>query len=578
MRKLEMRVVGFRSLFIVGCALSFFQAGLAELGHSQEFLNLPVIKPAISCERLAKAALGKVDAEAVSIQSATQVDTPKGHFCKVKGNIGQVTAFEVDLPIEHWSQRLVQNAFNASAIANGGTCAPALNGEFAVAFSSPGFAVGQAYASRSKELQSRIDSAYRASHLTALTAKALIRNFYGQPQRFAYFLGCSAGGLQAMNEVERFPRDFDGVSAGSPLLLNGVHNIFFHSWESYINKRADGSRILASSRMPILHQSVMEHCAQTAGVLDGVLLQPTACKFDPAWLQCLADAADTAHCLTAEEVGVVDNLYAGPGDGKGRHFEIAGFAMGSELRWGLSIADHIANPEARDGGKMKRLLAPPDSDKSVSELKDELAFNQEWFEKAIALAPLFNGANTDIRRFQQHGGKLILWHGAEDLTVQPEVSVAYYQGVQKVLGVKETDTFLRLFMIPGFGHCVGGEIPFQFDVLTPLMAWTELHRAPQKIMAGNPAGGASESIPYGGVRTPIAAPDRPNLFTRPVFPFPMMARYTGKGDPNDAANYSPARSGAPVPQMFDTEAATLFGPHNQKFYHVADGQLEPDKK
>jgi feruloyl esterase len=547
-------------------------------------MDLPVVKPVMTCDQLAKINLGNLYGYPATITSSMVMETPKGQFCRVTGKVQQSTLFEIDLPLEHWTQRFLELASNSSAISNAGSCAPAVNGEFAVAFTGGGGGGDQGRTglrgdTRALDLQLRIDSAYRGSHASVLASKAVIKAFYGQPHRFAYFMGCSGGGRQAMQEVERFPEDFDGVSAGSPVLIDSQHNIFYHPWESYINKRTDGRRILATSRIGILHDAVMAHCAAVSGNLDDVLLQPTACKFDPAWVQCPAGAADTSMCMTAEEVGVAGKLYEGPGDGKGHHFEIAGFSMGSEKMWGLSTADHVANPEAKEGRQMKRLLPPPESNKDNETLENEFRFNQEWFEKTLVLSPLFNAANTNIRAFRQHGGKLILWNGAEDLTVQPEISVAYYQGVQKELGTKTTDSFMRLFIIPGFGHCEGGEIPFQMEILEPLMAWTELHRVPAMILAGKAADDVDRPSLYardGGVHNPVGRPDLPNKFTRPIYPFPNMAHYSGKGDPYDAASYESVKSGAPVPQKFDTEVKTLIGPNTQKFYHVENGKMLPD--
>lgn len=196
----------------------------------------------------------------------------------------------------------------------------------------------------------------------------------------------------------------------------------------------------------------------------------------------------------------------------------------------------------------------------------------------MLLAPLFNAANTDLRPFEAHGSKLILWHGTEDLVVQPAVSVAFYEGVQKEMGAKTTDSFLRFFLLPGVGHCSGGEGPNQIDLLSSIMAWVELHRAPTMIVAGKTAATGGPGGGMGGPVRPFALPVQPTLFKRPIYPFPYVAKYTGKGDPNDAANYTKARSSLQVPQVFDTQAATLFRPNNQKFFHVEDGQLTPDNK
>ena len=589
-----------RSIILCGLVL-FLLTSFAARSHGADYLDLPVVKPVMTCDQLAGANLSKAAGAAVTVKSSAVTDTPKGQFCRVIGNVEPSILFEVDLPTDRWTQRFEMNPSNASSIANAGACAPALNGDFAVAFSNLGHSGGgMRDTTWTSDPQLKIDFAYRANHETVLVAKELIKTFYGQPQKFSYFVGCSEGGREALTEAERFPQDFDGVSAGSPVAIDSTHNIFFHPWESYINKRADGSRILVKDRLTILHAAVMEHCAAGAGVLDGVLLQPTACRFDPAWVECKAGATDSSNCLTAEEVKVVEDLYAGPGDGKGHHFEIAGFAMGTEHRWGLSTTDHVANPEAKEGFQMKRLFTSPEADKSQTELEDAFMFSTDWYNKTLALAPLFNAGNTNLRPFEEHGGKLILWNGAQDLTVQPELSVAYYQGVQKVLGEKTTDAFMRLFVVPGVGHCNGGDLAFQLDTLSPLMAWTELHRAPAYIVGGKPVplqnaqgggqggGGGQNAAARAGMagatggawgnHNPYGAAFRANEFSRPIYEFPYYARYKGTGDSNDPANYEQVKSTAPVPQVFDTEAAKLIGPATQRFFHIESGKLVADSE
>jgi feruloyl esterase len=588
-----------RSAILYGASLLLL-GGITTPSRATDYLDLPTVKPVITCDQLATTDLSGVVGASTTIKSAVVTDTPHGQFCKVIGNIQTSTIFEVDLPTDHWTQRFEMNPSNSNSIANAGACAPALNGEFVVGFDNLGHSGGgMRDTTWTADPQLKIDFAYRSNHETVLAAKALIKKFYGQQQRFSYFVGCSEGGREALTEVERFPEDFDGVSAGSPVAIDSTHNIFLHPWESYVNKRADGSRILAKERLGILHTAVMEHCANGAGVIDGVLEEPTACKFDPAWVQCKPGATDTSNCLTSEEVGVVQKMYDGPGDGVGHHFEISGYAMGSEHRWALSTADHIANPEADEGFQMKRLFASPEADKSQDELESAFRYNLEWYNKTLPLAPLFNAGNTNLRPFESHGGKLILWNGAQDLTVQPELSVAYYEGVEKELGKNLTDSFMRLFIVPGVGHCNGGDFAFQLDLLTPLMAWTELHHAPEMIIGGKPetaqngpGGGGGQGGQNAAARTglagatggvwgnhnPFSAPSRPNQLTRPIFAFPYVARYSGKGDPNDAASYEKVRSTAPDPQVFNTEAAKLIGPNTQKFYHVENGKLVPDTK
>jgi feruloyl esterase len=428
-------------------------------------------------------------------------------------------------------------------------------------------------------MDQRINYAYRSNHETALAAKTLIRLYYGQKEKFSYFVGCSEGGRQALMEAERFPEDFDGIAAGAPAILNTIHNSFFHGWEWHVNRRTDGSIILVQNRLALLHQVMMQHCAVPAGLsagIDGnVLQEPTACTFNPSWILCKTGLNDASSCFTREEVDVVERLYDGPADSSGRRLEMGGLPPGSEDKWQLSTSGHPADPQTKPGRFLKTLLLPPESDADAASLDDSFAFTLGWFAKLRLAAPLYNAANTNLRRFKEHGGKLIIWHGGADIAIQPSASIAYYQGVQREMGVSMTDQFTKLFILPGVGHCGGGDGPSQLDVLSPLMTWTELHRAPEELIVG----AVANKNAFAGNRYPYSLQDEPARFTRPVFPFPFITRYGGTGDEKAAASYSPVNSKVLIPQRLETEANSLIAPDNQKSYVAHGGTLitQPSK-
>jgi feruloyl esterase len=69
-------------------------------------------------------------------------------------------------------------------------------------------------------------------------------------------------------------------------------------------------------------------------------------------------------------------------------------------------------------------------------------------------------------------------------------------------------------------HCAGGPGFTQFDALTLLENWVEKGQAPDVMIATQLAGGA---------------PAR----TRPIYPYPVLARYSGQGDPTQASSFVP---------------------------------------
>ncbi|HET6554687.1 MAG TPA: tannase/feruloyl esterase family alpha/beta hydrolase [Dyella sp.] len=569
-------------------------AGFTGSAHAASYASLAIVKPVLTCDQLAHAELKTASGARVAITKATVNDTEKGAYCVVVGTVARGYRFQDSLPIEHWTQRFLMGAFGEAS-----GCTPAMNGEFAVASGGGGGTMGDASSQKLDPQaatwgltpQARINGAYLNNHMSVLASKAVIKAFYGRDPRYSYMTGCSIGGWQVLQEAQRFPEDFDGYLVGAPPLYQTVHDLgFWHGWEYHINSRADGSVILTPDRLPILHAAALAHCAAVSGVIDDDLQQPTACTFDKSWVQCPAAVTDTSNCLTAEEASVAEQLYLGPNDGKGRYFEPSGFPLGSELQWHLSTPGKPADGEALAPHGVHAFLMPPLSGQDTATIMAQFSFTQQFLDKTRAMEPLFNATNTDLRRFAGRGAKMILWQGAEDTTVQPANSLSYYEGVQKQMGVEETDTFLRFFLLPGVGHCGGGDSANREDLLTPLMSWVETKQAPVMIVAGkpvsqssglasprNPAGPTGQGGPGGpggpGGGAPFAQPPGPFVYTRPIYAYPSVARYGGMGDKGDASSYFAVRGPAKVPQSFDNASVDMLGPHKQKFYRVEAGTL-----
>jgi feruloyl esterase len=149
---------------------------------------------------------------------------------------------------------------------------------------------------------------------------------------------------------------------------------------------------------------------------------------------------------------------------------------------------------------------------------------------------LLNAANPDMRKFKAAGGKLMLYAGWND-TVIPAELVDYYDTVERTMGGRAaTQNFFRVFMVPGMNHCTGGEGPFAIDYLSYMEAWVERGQVPDK-MIGAHVPGLSWGQAF-GLKFPLD-PSTAITFTRPIYPYPLWAKYKGSGDPNKAENFKP---------------------------------------
>jgi feruloyl esterase len=109
------------------------------------------------------------------------------------------------------------------------------------------------------------------------------------------------------------------------------------------------------------------------------------------------------------------------------------------------------------------------------------------------------------------------------------MSINYYKQLAKMYGgYSKLQNNVRLFMIPGSGHCsMSGVGPAHFDALTTIENWVEKGEAPDALVASlyNP-------------KSPMVDPTKTPLRTMPLCKFPEMARYSGQGDVKDGANWS----------------------------------------
>ena len=459
--------------------------------------------------------------DAASVVPA-QGDTPE--FCQVQGLIAPEIRFEVGLPKE-WNGRLYMfgnGGFAGESLASPGRVSirnAALRRGFATAQTNTGHdAAREPLATFAANPQKLVDYAYRAVHVTALTAKSIVRAHYDAPASRSYFVGCSNGGRQGLISAQRFPDDFDGIVVGAPALdFTGTMAHFVA-----IN-RALSATPISADRVRIVAEKVGETCDAADGLADGLIDDPRRCRFDVAKAvpQC-ATAGDTGACLTEAQIKALGAVY---GDVTSKGARVApGFPVGAEA--------FVPSPAGPRSGWVPWIIS--EGQPTIAFQLMESFFKEmvtpgtpiDWrqfepdrdMEKMSTIGTLLNATDPDLTRFRARGGKILMYFGWADPALNPLMGVNYYEQVRQTMGTG-TAEFFRLFMMPGVLHCQGGLGPSQFDSITPLVDWVERGTAPDRLVAA-------------------LRQDGKTIRTRPLCAYPAVAKFTEGGNKDDAGSFA----------------------------------------
>ena len=434
-------------------------------------------------------------------------------FCRVQGVIAPSSdshiEFEVWMPASGWNGKY-------QGIGNGGFAgeisysqlASAMNAGYAASSTDTGHKGGGTDATWALGHPEKVvDYGYRAIHETAEKAKTLIATFYGEAAKHSYFTGCSNGGRQALMEAQRFPGDYDGIIAGAPVNYR-THQLV---WEIWIAQavHTDPASYIPAEKYPVIHRTVVEACDARDGLKDGLIDDPRMCRFDPDVLACTGD--DGPACLSLSQIRAARKIYSPAINPRTNREIFPALQLGSELGWGA-------------------LAGPQPADEALQFFKSVVFKDASWNYRALtfdtaaevsdkAAAETLNVTNPDLGAFFRRGGKLLMYHGWNDQLVAPNNTINYYNSVVDKIGdARRAASSLRLFMVPGLNHCTGGEGPNTFDTVRALDQWVENGNAPDRIDASHVTDGVVDR-------------------TRPLCPYPRVARYKGNGSINDAANF-----------------------------------------
>jgi feruloyl esterase len=507
-------------------------------------------------------------------------------YCRVEGTIttgdaqagfGQVR-FGVNLPTV-WNGRFVHNG----------------DGGFDGAVSTSTARVDQGYATVNSDMGNNtslfsgasfgfnnrpreIDYGWRATHVATVVAKGLINTYYGQNPVYSYWDGCSTGGRQAAVEAQRFPDDFDGI-AGGDLFNNAIEIAMEQIWSSVVFfKDVNGDGVgfdnnITQDDINALRDAVLAKCDVLGNdvIKDNVVGNALACQ--KVFTDADIDLFGAGRGLRPGQIQAIKDVYRGPHNSRG-HRWYKGKPLGSEFSWGTFVVPTPANKNfPAQGGFSFQLVnflwfehdpgvptARP-NDPSLLPGPGEYRWMDFDFDRnrprgrtihpgdggpwnpndgGAFMREILNGSQTDLSPFLvSNKGKYILYHGFADGLIGPEPTIDYYEDI-----VRDTfndhqgkaDERVRLFMVPGMGHCSGGVrgAAVGWDKLAPLVAWVEHGQAPKSIVVTQD----------GGTRTPEGN-------ERIICPWPQEPAYigpSGSGAENSPANWVASNFECRAPQ------------------------------
>jgi len=434
-------------------------------------------------------------------------------FCRVLATLRPTPdsdiKVEVWLPTQGWNGRLegVGNGAFMSTIFYW-NLAEAVSQGYAVAVTNTGhegnsgeFAFGHP--------EKLIDWGYRSVHEMTVTAKAIIAARYGNPAQYAYWNACSTGGREGLMEAENYPDDFDGLAIGdaaNPMTRNQASTLY-----STLAVNKDPAGFISPAKWLAYRKAVMDKCDAADGVQDGLLSNPLACRFDPQEMAC--KQGDRDECLTAPQIAALNTVLAGmrnPRTGEQLH---PGWPVGANPNLTMVVGHE---PEQVAIDTFRAVFQNPSWDYHTMDFDKDIALSDQLGNR------LMNAADESrLKALFARGGKIFMYHGWSDPNISPLLAIKYYSSaVETNGGTAKTYDSIRLFMVPGMGHCGGGDGPNVFDKMAVITQWVEAGKAPAQIMA-------SHVNAQGQV-------DR----TRPLCPYPQVAQYQGSASTDVAENFT----------------------------------------
>jgi feruloyl esterase len=355
------------------------------------------------------------------------------------------------------------------------------------------------------------DFSYRGIHEMTEAGKRLAAAYYGQPHRRAYYQGCSTGGRMGLMEAQRYPADFDMISAGAPVYTLQTQTSAVLRNQTFSKPGA----AFTAADLQLAQTAALNACDANDGLKDGLINNPGQCRWDPAQIQC--SGAKTDSCLAPAQVTALRTAYNGIRSPDGQ-WAMLPLNRGGEAGWAAFVGTNGTGADATNGGGLGGLLPIIFGNRPVTLAGLTLQDVQEV--RRCPFAQMYEAKDPTRNAFFGRGGKLLLWHGLSDPGPSPVATTDYVQAVMAQAPAAANN--MRYFLYPGVGHCAGGPGADQVALLDALEAWDTSGQAPNVL---------------------IGRKGNNNPLVRPHCAWPNVARYRGTGDANDPASWQCTVSG-----------------------------------
>ncbi len=384
-------------------------------------------------------------------------------------------------------------------------------------------------------------------------AIVLIERAYGAKPRYNYFFGNSQGGREALTVAQRFPGDYDGISAEVPIL--GFSSLMLAPELIRIREKPLANYV-TPAKADAIRAEFVRQCDGLDGLVDGIINNYMACRaiFDvkqgvpnrhPWAAKRCPDNIDpnpqdtsAGACLTDGQIGTLEMTYSPYVFATPLANNVKSFGMWFPTTT-PSGSGLIANARYR-GQEGAAADAPMHSHLGVLGvtgflMRDLSANPLDYVEggslnaRRVQLSAILDSTDPDLSAFRKRGGKLIVVIGTDDTLASPGAQIAYYQSVIDRMGRAAVDTFARLWVLPQADHGLNArtapvdgngkeipviQVPSRYDRVGIITDWVEKGETPGKSVT-------------------VTSADR----SLPMCSYPEFPKYVG-GAVNAASSYS----------------------------------------